>query len=228
MALERPTGFPDSDWFSVLAAEAAARGDLLAVMSRISWQHAGGHTRFLHWDDVKKGVGRYLIALMGAFADAACAAVRAGRYPPIALDAAVEVFFELAVKQAYWGLQDEKIQATWKDLRFQSPARELRPMVFAAPWHARYLAEIPEILSAIRPGQTEPDSAQANGRSGRRRMVLEPLLKSRGLSVPSWAEKAGVSQAVAYDYLSGKSDPRPANRKALAGALDLDPEDLPN
>jgi transcriptional regulator with XRE-family HTH domain len=58
-------------------------------------------------------------------------------------------------------------------------------------------------------------------------MVVEPVLKLKGLSVPQWAEKAGVNQAVAYDYLNGKSDPRPANRKALAEALGLDAEDLP-
>jgi hypothetical protein len=227
MALERPPGFPEEEWIVVIAAEATARGELLNALEAIPFSRAA-YSTYVDSDQVKAAVIRYLIALMSAFAEAACGAVRARRLPAIALDTAVELFFDLALRQAYWGLEHEKIRAVIKTSSFHDlPRGDYRPKVFAAPWHARYLADVPDVLNAVKAGQATPPIDQVAAKAGRRRIVLEPLLKAQGISAPQWADRAGVNQSVAYDYLNGKTDPRPPNRKALAEALGLDAEDLP-
>lgn len=51
--------------------------------------------------------------------------------------------------------------------------------------------------------------------------VVAPLLARKGLTKSSWADKAGVDPSVVYDYMAGKSSPRPANRNALAEVIGL-------
>jgi hypothetical protein len=223
VALQLPTDFPDRYWLPVLAAEAAARASLLAALSGIPWQH--GPSRYLHWDDVKKAVGGYLTSVVGAFAGQACLAVRAREYPAIRLDHTVEHFMEIALHQAYWGIDHEKIKATWSGRTPDAMGQDMRPIIRAGAWHAQYLLELPDVLQAASASSTgsDPHSAKEKGRSA----VVAPLLASKGWSASQWANAAGVSPTIAYDYLSGKTDPRPESRKALAEALGLNVPDLP-
>lgn len=224
MALARPRGFPDEFWLPVLGAEATARARLLAALDDVPWQHVRS-ARFLQWDLVKKGVGEYLTAVVEAFADQGCLAVRAGRFSAMKLDSAVEDFVERAMRHAYRGLGHEKIQDTWHGRG--TDIRELRTIVMKAPWHMRYLASLAEVLAAR--GVSAPQASDpVTTKAAQRRAVVERLLNAQGLSVPQWAVRAGVNQTVAYDYLSGKTDPRPSNRRALAEALNLQTEQLPN
>ena len=68
---------------------------------------------------------------------------------------------------------------------------------------------------------------QAEDRGANRRKTIEPLLEGRGWSRARWASAAGVDTSVVYDYLKGVSAPRPETRRALAGALDMLPTQLP-
>jgi len=61
-----------------------------------------------------------------------------------------------------------------------------------------------------------------------RKERIDPILRDKGMSPSRWASKAGVDPSVVYDYLSGKSNPRPDSRKALAEVLELEPSDLPD
>lgn len=90
------------------------------------------------------------------------------------------------------------------------------------PWHQRYLAEVPKILASI----LKPELALSQ-LAEKRRSLVQPLLETRGMNVTAWAEKAGVTPTVAYDYLNGKSSPRPDNRLALAEVLGLKAQELP-
>ncbi len=60
-----------------------------------------------------------------------------------------------------------------------------------------------------------------------RKAFVNPILLEKGMSPSRWANLAGVDPSVVYDYLSGKSDPRPDNRKVLAEVLGLKPSELP-
>jgi hypothetical protein len=64
-------------------------------------------------------------------------------------------------------------------------------------------------------------------RSENRKAVIMPLLDEREMTRSQWATKAGVDPSVVYDYIEGKSNPRPHNRKALADALGINLQQLP-
>jgi hypothetical protein len=60
-----------------------------------------------------------------------------------------------------------------------------------------------------------------------RRTVVMPILTARGWSRGKWGTKAGVGKNCVYEYLDGERRLSPPNRKAMAEALELKPEDLP-
>ncbi len=73
--------------------------------------------------------------------------------------------------------------------------------------------------------QAKPaDSAELA--EARQRVVL-PKLAELGMSRSQWASKAGVDPWVVYNYLEGKSKPRPQNRRAMAEAIGLMIQQLP-
>jgi hypothetical protein len=60
-----------------------------------------------------------------------------------------------------------------------------------------------------------------------RRAVVMPILKARRWSRGKWVTAAAVGKNCIYEYLDGKRNPGEENRRAMAEALDLKPEDLP-
>jgi helix-turn-helix protein len=84
-------------------------------------------------------------------------------------------------------------------------------------------------LAAIAKARASSGRAEgsARTRSIDRKAVVLPILQQKGMSPSKWADKAGVDPSVVYDYLDGKSKPRPENRKALAEAIKLSMADLP-
>jgi hypothetical protein len=61
----------------------------------------------------------------------------------------------------------------------------------------------------------------------RRQAFVMPLLKLKRLSRLALATRAGVNPSVVYGYLAGESNPTALNHQAIAGALDVDDNDLP-
>jgi hypothetical protein len=61
-----------------------------------------------------------------------------------------------------------------------------------------------------------------------RQAVVMPILESKHWTTNKWGTSAGVGRSCPYDYLYGKRKLTDENRKALAEALELKPEDLPN
>jgi transcriptional regulator with XRE-family HTH domain len=47
------------------------------------------------------------------------------------------------------------------------------------------------------------------------------------MSPSKWADRAGFDTSVIYDYLNGRSKPRPETRKAMAEALGVTAIELP-
>jgi hypothetical protein len=69
-----------------------------------------------------------------------------------------------------------------------------------------------------------PDST----REEKRCAFVDPRLREHGMTRSKWAFKAGVDPAVVYDYLRGKTNPRPESRACLAKAIGLQPNELPD
>ena len=55
-----------------------------------------------------------------------------------------------------------------------------------------------------------------------------PILKSKRWTRGKWATVAGVGKNSVYEYLEGKRSLSVANRQAMAEALGLTSEDLPD
>lgn len=85
------------------------------------------------------------------------------------------------------------------------------------------------------PSEIAPDTAlgltenevETTSKEKSRRAVVEPILKDKGWSLEEWANKAGVDRRTIFDYLKGKTNPRPMNLKAMADSLGLTVRDLP-
>lgn len=215
MALQFPPGFPEQYSIPVLGVEASARATLFATLEPLS----RGDSR------IKQACVVYVAAVVDSFALQALAAVREGQYRAAWLDASVEAFVSLALHQVYWGCAHPKIRVVTGDWGASRVQEELRPMVMAAPWHARYLASIPEVFASLQPRPTKPDpvATKANARFA----FVKPLLDKAALTQSGWATKAGVDSSVVYDYLKGESNPRPETRDLLAQVLGLQGPDLP-
>jgi hypothetical protein len=76
-------------------------------------------------------------------------------------------------------------------------------------------------------GQGGPYAEQAE-RARVRRAVVMPILKQKRWKRSKWATEAGVGKNSAYEYLDGKRNLTDENREAMADALGLKPEELPN
>lgn len=73
----------------------------------------------------------------------------------------------------------------------------------------------------------ERDEDRRLALAAHRRLVVTPILDSKGWSRSKWASEGGVGKSGVYEYLDGKRKLSPANRKALAEVLGRQSEDLP-
>jgi len=228
MPLDFPPGFPEAYRLPVIAAEAPARAKLLKHLKVVDWSFVPKRGRYISQDEVLPHVVEYLCTVAGTFAEQACLAVKAMHYPATALDTAVETFVEETLYHIYSASTDRKIRQAWSDSSEFVAATTLP--VMQGSWHAAYLAEVPRVIEALMPrlvSETTEADIEREQRSKSRRQFVEPLLAARAITVTEWATKAGVDPSVALDYLNGLSSPRPKNREALAGVLNLRSPDLP-
>lgn len=73
------------------------------------------------------------------------------------------------------------------------------------------------------------DGESIAARKARREAVVNPILQQRRWKPGRLATKAGVSKNSVYEYLDGtRVKIKDENREAIAQALDLKPEDLPD
>jgi hypothetical protein len=123
------------------------------------------------------------------------------------------VLNELAIRavQGYTGIPDDLIG-------YSDPIPEVEEIV--RHWTT-------EGYKRIRAHKTPAVNESSTGPPGDREAQLSPILKSKGFTPGGWATAAGLDPSVVYDYLAGKSNPRPSTRKTLAEALGMKPDDLP-
>lgn len=100
-----------------------------------------------------------------------------------------------------------------------SPVQEVQA---ARAWQL-YRARLNQTLQAgpSHSGETEQKARE-------RSMVVLPLLEARRWSTNRWATEAGVGKNCPYEYLAGTRDLTEPNRRAMAEALGLGPDQLPN
>jgi transcriptional regulator with XRE-family HTH domain len=78
------------------------------------------------------------------------------------------------------------------------------------------------------PSTDAVDKSHTDLRSTVRKAFVVPLLRKHGMTRSKLATKAGIDPSVVYDYLSGKSDPRPDNRNLIAEVLGIQESELPD
>jgi hypothetical protein len=85
------------------------------------------------------------------------------------------------------------------------------------------------VASPPLPAKEQADTARTEAAAAaRRQSVVMPILKQKRWSRGKWATKSGVGKNCVYEYLDGKRNPGYENRKAMADALELDVEELPD
>jgi hypothetical protein len=83
----------------------------------------------------------------------------------------------------------------------------------------------PLLLKPVK--ESDPIPRIGTNPSHARRSFVEPILYEKGWSISDWAKKAKVATHTATDYLAGKTNPHPYNRKNLADALGISIQQLP-
>ena len=83
-------------------------------------------------------------------------------------------------------------------------------------------------LEALEALQAKVADAPDNDRQARRRAVVLPLLDAMRMTPTSWARKAKRDPSVAFDYLAGQRKTRRDTRAALAAAIGLTADALPD
>jgi len=92
---------------------------------------------------------------------------------------------------------------------------------------AFYLTDgLPLLLQAVTARGPAVSVDEWDARRLKRETVITPLQK-KGWSLRQWTVNAGVNKGVAYDYMSGRRQPRAENRAALAASLGTPLDNLP-
>jgi hypothetical protein len=89
----------------------------------------------------------------------------------------------------------------------------------AAPEQAPH---VPVSSDAVRPSENSPA-----GIAAARQKIVNPILAAKRWTRGKWVTESGVGKNCIYEYLDGKRNPGTENRQAMADALGLKLEDLP-
>jgi hypothetical protein len=94
---------------------------------------------------------------------------------------------------------------------------------------ANYCLDLRSRSAAPQPSATPQPSRSdlAQDKSRKRRDIVMPILDRKRWKRGRWATEAGVGKNCVYDYLAGKRNLTDDNRDAMAEALGLKPEELP-
>jgi hypothetical protein len=77
------------------------------------------------------------------------------------------------------------------------------------------------------PQDSTKESGDASPNATLRQAFVSPRLEALGMTPSKWASTAGVHPSIVYDFLAGRSNPRPDTRNLLAEALGVKASDLP-
>ncbi|MGD0775069.1 MAG: hypothetical protein ABSC05_19815 [Candidatus Solibacter sp.] len=99
------------------------------------------------------------------------------------------------------------------------------------------LAEVADSLEAASPAKSEVgaerpasegDARTESAVAAKRQSVVMPILTQKRWTRGKWVTESGVGKNCVYEYLDGKRNPGYENRKAMADALELKVEELPD
>ena len=211
MALSYPDYFPSDFLGPVVAAEAAAERQFRSTAGT-----PDGWADYRKRQQLQGAAGEYVFTLVLAFARQACAAVLAEKLSSDRVGRFVDDFERRASVHAYYYLELRKLWPAWESFR-----DDVIPKLHQSPGWLEHLDEREHCAISGKGPTAASGSGETSEKARRRVAVIEPLLAEKGLTRSKWAAKAGVDPAVVYDYLAGKSSPRPDNRKALAETIDL-------
>jgi hypothetical protein len=218
MALEFPPYFPSVFMAPVVAARSRAEREFRDEL-------AVGKNRG------KAAALKYIVTVIAAFGQQACAAGRSGAIPLKSIEPYIDDFERRASLHAYYDLSLNEWWPSWESFRDEETAHRR--------WSAEWQALLTDLQRAANSVITGPPPATGLGnepqaellsdaRASRRRAVVEPILKARGLTRSGLATEAGVDPSVVYDYLKGRGSLYPSSRIALAKALGITESDLPD
>jgi DNA-binding phage protein len=210
-----PHGFPEQHKPAVESALAEAEIEFLTAKSRPSFQY-NSEIEKLIYHKAKK-----------VFFVLAREARRAGRnhlWSCEQIRCAIEQGLHLLICYAFY----REFPSTCIEF-FESEA--IRKILASPEWkqHLKGMTALARFQAArVRSTHNIPKRLTKIGeRAKSRKAFVQPRLEAKGMTASKWADKAGFDTSVIYDYLKGKSNPRPATRNAIAEALGVKASDLP-
>jgi hypothetical protein len=181
---------------------------------------------------------RYILRVFGAFAHQACELGLARVWTATRVDDASREFLRhltIDVRVEFGELPIRKMitdmgyitSEVWQEFTSSLAWKKYQEeLLTVAELQAQALAYPSEIVRLDVDPVVEKTTVER--RAEIRTSFVMPLLKLKGLTRSKWASKAGVDPSVVYDYLSGKSNPRPNNRNDMAEALGVEESQLPD
>jgi hypothetical protein len=136
-------------------------------------------------------------------------------------DLAPRVGLARSVQIAFWNL----VRDTGRGAGLQVPDRIAHWQLVGASGSS---TESAKDRVGVEPAMSEGDAVRTESAlAAKRQGVIMPILRQKRWSRGMWVTKSGVGKNCVYEYLAGKRNPGDVNRKAMAEALGLAVEDLP-
>jgi len=199
--MELPSGFPDR-------LKPRLEAKILAL--RYKYPLAG---------DFQKRI----LETISAFVEISCKAVRNREWTVELAHEGLKHFALELSKDHAWNMHQEEWWAYGEFERYVNSI--MKGVTNSTIWlqSLRKLANLAESKSLVAGGRPTREQNLAETRQ----KSVSPILSEKGWTPSKLADKTGVDTSVIYDYLKGKSHPRPETRKAMAEALGIDLSELP-
>jgi lambda repressor-like predicted transcriptional regulator len=239
--MKYPQGFPAHAQAAVIAEQVRASQAFIADLSRQMPPPPPGVVGQEAWTTMY--ARKYILRVFSAFAHQAC---ELGRYENwtatqvddacreflrlLAIDVRVE-FGHLPIRRMVSDMGYLTIEA-WNEFTASAAWKEYQEeLLGVADLQAQSAAQ--GKLGTM-PKEAIPATADTSQKrsiehlSATRKAFVVPLLKKKGMTRSKLATEAGIDPSVVYDYLSGKSTPRPDNRNVIAEVLGVAESELPD
>jgi lambda repressor-like predicted transcriptional regulator len=237
--MQYPRDFSSQAQARVEAAEIRAAKDFMDAKNALPRRGMYGSPA-----EVERLLKGYILTVFGAFAHGACELGRQLTWTVARIDSEVHEFLRLLVLRACREKGYDTMGRPFSMGMIESGGgmtreaeREFKESVAWSKYQDERL-EVADIQASAKntdvavpstdnPTNEEGASLSVSKKAEVRRALVLPRLQELGMTASKWATTAGVHPSIVYDFLAGKSNPRPDTRNVLADAIGMKVSDLP-